>query len=155
MAVVYRPFAGGDAAAFRDLNVAWIVQLFVMEPQDHAVLNDPEAYIIARGGHIFVGEEGGRVVACCALVPREPGCFELSKMAVDESLRGRGIGRGLVEYAVAQGKSLGASRLYLETNTKLPNAILVYQAAGCRELPAERIVPSAYARSNVYMEMLL
>jgi putative acetyltransferase len=155
MAVVFRHFEAGDQTAFRALNEAWIVKLFAMEPQDFVVLADPETYIVKKGGHVFMGFEGDEAVACCALIPREPGCFELGKMAVAEARRGQGIGRNLVEYTVGQARELGAKRLYLESNTKLPNAVHVYQSAGFRHLPPERVVPSPYARSNVYMEMFL
>ena len=153
MAVHFRPFEKADTDAFRALNEAWIIQLFAMEPQDYVVLADPDKYILQKGGHVFVGVDEDRVIACCALLPRESECFELGKMAVDEARRGSGIGRKLVEYAIQQARLIGAKRLYLETNTKLPNAVHVYEANGFRHLSPERVVPSLYARSNVYMEL--
>ena len=56
---------------------------------------------------------------------------------------------------IAQAKVLGATRLYLETGTKLTNAIHLYESLGFRHLPPERVVPSPYARANVFMEKLL
>ena len=44
-------------------------------------------------------------------------------------------------------------RLYLETNRKLALAIRLYESVGFRHLPPERVVPSPYARANVYMEL--
>ena len=155
MALHFRPFEPGDQAAFRDLNETWIVQFFAMEPQDYEVLGDPETYILNKGGHVFMGFDGDEAVACCALLPKESGCFELGKMAVAEERRGQGIGRKMMEYMIGQARLIGAKRLYLESNTKLPNAVHIYEAAGFRHLPPERVVPSPYARSNVYMEMFL
>jgi len=126
-----------------------------MEEQDYEVLGDPEAKILNSGGHVFMGVDGEEAVACCALIPRESGCFELGKMAVAEARRGEGIGRKLVEYAIAQARVIGATRLYLESNAKLPNAVHIYETSGFRHLPPERVVPSKYARSGVYMEMFL
>ncbi len=94
-----------------------------MEPKDYEVLSDPETHILRKGGHIFIGLEGAIAVACCALVPRESDCFELSKMAVLESRRGAGFGRALIAYAIDQARIIGATRLYLESNTTLPNAV--------------------------------
>lgn len=155
MSVNFRPFEQADQHAFRALNEAWIVQYFEMEPKDYEVLDDPQTNILQKGGHIFLGVDGDEAVACCALIPREPGCFELGKMAVAESRRGQGIGRKLVEHAITQARALGATRLYLESNAKLPNAVHIYETCGFRHLPPGRVVPSAYARSGVYMEMLL
>lgn len=155
MPVEFRAFRKGDQAAFRSLNEAWIVRYFEMEAKDYEVLDDPENSILKKGGHIFMGVEEGVAVACCALIPKDPGCFELGKMAVAESRRGQGIGGKLLEYAIGEARALGAARLYLESNAKLPNAVHIYEKAGFVHLPPERVVPSEYARSGVYMEMLL
>jgi GNAT superfamily N-acetyltransferase len=153
--MVLRSFLSGDEFAFRELNEAWIAPIFGMEPKDYEVLSDPDTHILKKGGHIFIGLDGDRAVGCCALVPMEAGCFELSKMAVLESRRGAGFGRALIAYAIEQARVIGATRLYLESNTQLANAVHLYEAAGFRHLPAERVRRSPYARSNVFMEMTL
>ena len=84
-----------------------------------------------------------------------PGAFELAKIAVLESERGRGIGRKVLAYAIAQAKKLGAERLYLETNRKLANAIHLYESVGFRHVSPEQVIASPYARANVFMEMEL
>jgi len=155
MAVEFRPFLPGDEIAFRRLNEAWIVQFFGMEPKDYEVLSDPATHILEKGGHIVMGVDGDVAVACCALIPMEAGCFELSKMAVDEARRGSGFGRKLIAYAIDRARTAGATRLYLETNSRLANAVHLYELAGFRHLPAERVQKSPYARANVYMELLL
>jgi putative acetyltransferase len=81
--------------------------------------------------------------------------FEVAKMAVSESCRGHGIGRKLLEYAIAQAKALGAHTLELASNTKLANAVHLYESVGFRHLPPERVEPSPYARANVFMELHL
>jgi len=153
--MVFRTFLPGDEVAFRELNEAWITTLFGMEEKDREILSDPVGHILNEGGHIVMAVDGDCAVGCCALVTMEPGCFELSKMAVHEGRRGTGIGRKLLEYAVQHARDVGAKRLYLETNTKLPNAIHLYEAVGFRHLPPERVRKSPFARSNVQMEMWL
>jgi GNAT superfamily N-acetyltransferase len=155
MPVHFRPFEAADQPAFRALNEAWIVKYFVMEIKDYEVLDHPEANILKAGGYIVIGVDGNEPVACCALLPREPGCYEIGKMAVAESRRGQGIGRQLLDHAISQARTLGATRLYLESNARLADAVHLYESAGFRHLPPERVVPSAYARSGLYMEMYL
>jgi hypothetical protein len=46
-------------------------------------------------------------------------------------------------------------RLYLETNRVLAPAIRLYQSIGFQHIPPSRIVPSPYARADIYMEMTL
>jgi len=150
-----RPFAAGDESAFWELNEAWIAKYFTIEEPDRVVLSDPVGNIIAAGGHIFMAFAGTVPVGCCALLPMEPGSFELAKMAVKEDQRGRGIGRKVLEYATAYARKIGANRLYLETNRKLANAIHLYESVGFEHVSPEQVIPSPYARANVFMEMKL
>lgn len=148
-----RPYCAGDAAAFRQLNEQWIAKYFTIEEQDRKVLNDPENYVLSRGGQIFMALADGTPLGCCALIPVEPGVYELAKMSVSEESRGRGIGRKVLEFTIAQARELGARRLYLETNRVLENAIHLYESVGFRRLPPERVTPSPYKRSDVCMEL--
>lgn len=146
-----RPFQPGDAEAFRRLNEAWIEKFFGLEEADKKILNNPEGYVLTKGGHIFFAVANGTPVGCCALVPIADGVFEVAKMAVAESLQGLGIGRRILAYTIEQGRALGASKLYLETNSRLANAIHLYESLGFKHLPPK---PSPYVRANVFMELV-
>ncbi len=124
-----------------------------MEERDHLNLRDPEGTILDRGGHILMAVAEGVPVGCCALIPEGEGEYELAKMAVAESMRGRGVGRELLERTLALARSLGAQRLTLGSSTKLPDAVHLYESVGFRHIPPERRVPSPYARASVFMEM--
>lgn len=150
-----RPFQSGDEVAFRELNEAWIAKYFTIEAAERPYLEDPVGNIIGAGGYIFMAVAGQVHVGCCALLPMEPGAFEVAKMAVTENLRGRGIGRKVLEYAIAYAKKIGATRLYLETNRKLANAIHLYESVGFQHVSPDQVIPSPYARANVFMEMNL
>lgn len=151
--VVIRVFQPGDEVAFRELNEAWIAKYFVIEEAERDILNDPVGNILAIGGQIFMATTEGVSVGCCALIPMQPDGFELAKMAVAEDLRGKGIGRKLLEFAIVQARRLGASRLYLETNRKLANAIHLYESVGFEHVSPDQVIPSPYARANVFMEL--
>jgi putative acetyltransferase len=150
-----RRFQPGDEASFLRLNEEWIVKYFVLEPKDREVLGDPVKYILNPGGEIFFATVGGETVGCCAVMPMAPGEYEVAKMAVTETCRGRGIGRLILEAVIAEGKRIGATRLYLETNSKLPSATHLYASVGFQHVPAERRKPSLYSRADVFMEMVL
>jgi GNAT superfamily N-acetyltransferase len=151
---IIRPFEPGDAAAFKALNEAWITRLFALEPHDIEVLDDPQGQVIEPGGHILMAVRGDEPVGCCALVKLEDGGFELAKMTVAESLRGSGLGKQLMARAVEMGRTLGAPRLYLETNSSLANAIGLYASFGFVHLPPERRPETVYARGDVWMELI-
>jgi len=148
-----REFRAGDEAAFRRLNEEWIAKYFAMEAADEAALADPWGKILNSGGRIFLAVQDGQPVGCCALVVKGPGEFEVAKTAVTESSRGAGIGRRLLERVIAEGRVLGARRLYLETNRTLAPAIGLYEKVGFRHIPPERVAPSPYARADVFMEL--
>ena len=150
-----REFLPGDETAFRRLNEEWIRRYFTLEPGDREALADPVRTILKPGGRIFLAVREGGVVGCCALRPMGPGEYEVAKMAVTEACRGAGIGRRLLERVLAEARASGAARLYLETNRKLAPAIRLYESVGFRHLPPARIVPSRYARADVYMELWL
>lgn len=146
------PFEPRHAAAFRALNEAWITTLFALEPKDIEVLGDPQTHIIAKGGQIFMAEEAGACVGCCALIAMPDGGLELAKMTVTESQRGAGLGRRLMEAAIAHAEAKKATRLYLETNSALAPALALYRAYGFEDLPDERRPNTDYARADVFME---
>jgi putative acetyltransferase len=152
--IEFRLFQPRDAEAFRELNEAWIARYFRLEKQDHIQLGDPEN-ILRNGGQIVIAVAGEERVGCCALIFVKPGVFEVAKMAVSERYRGHGIGRKLLEYTIAQAKLMGAHTLELASNTKLANAVHLYESVGFRHLPPEQVEPSPYARANVFMEMHL
>jgi N-acetylglutamate synthase-like GNAT family acetyltransferase len=153
--VTFRPFQHGDAGAFRQLNEQWITRYFRLEEHDRIVLEDPENTILSSGGQIIMATAGDERVGCCALIPVRPGVFELAKMAVSENLRGQGIGRRLLAYTIAQARAMGAHTLELGSNSKLANAVHLYESFGFRHIPPERLKPSPYARANVFMELHL
>ena len=147
--------SGEDATAFRTLNEEWITRYFTREKMDREVLGDPENKILGKGGHIFMAYLGQEAVGCVALIPMDDGVYELSKMAVSPDLRGLGIGRSLLEYAVTQARHIGARSLFLASNARLQNAVHLYESIGFRHLPPERRPASLYTRANVFMEMPL
>ena len=155
-AFVIRPYrSSSDAAAFRALNEEWITRYFALEAEDEEVLGDPERTILGQGGSIFLVETGAVLVGCVALTPLQNSVYELSKMAVSPRLRGQGLGRRLLAHAIDHARRIGAKRVVLTTNTKLANAIHLYESLGFRHVPAQALPPTPYTRVNVFMELAL
>lgn len=142
-------FEPGHAEAFRILNEAWISKYFVLEAKDREVLEDPQGKIVAKGGRIFMALKDGAPVGCVALLKMDDGGYEVAKMTVSEDLRGSGLGRLLMQRCIDAGAELGATRLYLETNSSLGPALGLYRAMGFKDLAP---VETPYVRADVFME---
>lgn len=146
--------AGFDARwrdDFAALNLEWLERWFVVEPYDREVLEHPERDILARGGHIlFAVDAAGLALGTVALKHEGEGVYELTKMAVAPDARGLGIGRLLMEGALALYRSLDARELFLESSSKLAPALALYESVGFRHHPAPR-AGSHYARADVHM----
>lgn len=116
--------------SFVELNRQWIEQYFELEAMDLAQLRNPDEFILNPGGEIFFVLEGESVLGTCAMVPHGPGCYEVAKMAVSPSARGRGVGDVLMQTCLDWARDKGANRIMLLSNTILEPAISLYKKHG-------------------------
>lgn len=147
------PFSPLYADAFRILNEEWIIKYFKMEEMDRVSLYHPKEYILDKGGYIAVALLDEEAVGVCALIPsdREGFDFELAKMGVSPKAQGLGIGKLLGQHIIDKAKSLGAKKLYLESNRVLLPALGLYRKLGFVEMVG---ASSPYERSDIQMELV-
>jgi GNAT superfamily N-acetyltransferase len=140
------------ASCFSDLNLAWLEQYFYVEPIDRTMLAQPGTYILDKGGYIFFAEQEGTIAGTFAFLKVDDGVFELSKMAVAETVRGQKIGTALLQFAIDKASELGIKKLILFSNTKLAAAIHLYRKFGFQEVDLGK---TDYKRSDIKMEKSL
>ncbi|HMC85818.1 MAG TPA: GNAT family N-acetyltransferase, partial [Chitinophagaceae bacterium] len=140
--------------AFKKLNEEWINTWFKLEEADHKALDNPKGFILDKGGYILVALYEGEPVGFCALIKmNDPHYdFELAKMAVSPRVQGKNIGWLLGNAVIEKAKSLGAHKIYLESNTVLKPAINLYHKLGFKKVAGH---PTPYERSNIQMELKL
>ncbi|MDH5433075.1 MAG: GNAT family N-acetyltransferase [Gammaproteobacteria bacterium] len=136
---------------FYRLNCQWLEKYFHIEPIDEQVLSQPEKYILSPGGHIFLAKIGENIVGTAALIVADDERLELSKMSVDESFQGYGIGEKLARVAINWYKDSDFKLFYLESNRILKPAIKLYEKLGFEERPCP-FTESHYTRADIYME---
>lgn len=144
------PYEPALKSHFYRLNAAWLERYFRIEDIDRDVLGNPEHHVLAHGGAIFFARLGEEIVGTCALLQESPGVYELSKMGVDETCRGLGAGRRLLEAAIAEFHRRKGKELFLESNSRLKTALRMYEQAGFVMQPNVR-PGSHYERADVYM----
>ena len=145
-------YAPQYAVDFHRLNIEWLERFFYVEELDNAVLSDPQTHILDGGGAIFLARLHGDIVGACALIEAGDGRVELSKMAVTPRCQGLGVGRRLIERAIAAFQAGPGRLLYLESNSKLKTAVRLYERSGFQHTPKPASAEAHYQRANVYME---
>lgn len=127
-----------DAPACREV-VYRVLAEYGLTPEPagtDADLADLDAFYLSRGGNFdaAVGPDGA-IVGCCGVLPHADGRAELRKMYLRREARGEGVGRRLLERAIAFARARGYPRLELETASVLTEAIALYRKAGFVERP--------------------
>ena len=146
----YRESLKGE---FERLNREWIDLHFELEPADIQIFEDPLVSVVRPGGQIFFVLENGHPVGTCAVLRKNAERFELAKMAVTSSARGKGYGDLLMNSAIEFARRSQAIELYLLSNRKLVPAIRLYKKFGFRETPVPE--DSQYHRVDIVMSLRL
>lgn len=146
-------FSDATAPFFRSISMEWLEAMYSLEQVDRDILDHPREKIINKGGDIlFVEVEGLGIVGACALYKTGDHQYELTKMGVLETARGRKAGEYLVQAIIARAKQKQAQLLYLLSNKKSAAAIHLYEKVGF--LHDEDIMQKfgkRYARCDVAM----
>ena len=154
--IVVRTNSMAYAKDFKRINEDWISSNFWLEEADKQVLNDPQKYILDKGGVVFIALLNGLPVGTCALIVQDFFTCELVKMAVDPQARNRGIGRLLGLALIEKARDRGFKRIVLEGNTKMTASISLYLQLGFEEVPFSEINQlQIHKRCNIYMELKL
>jgi putative acetyltransferase len=128
-----RSATNADCQPVRDLVYAVLAE-YHLQPDPtctDADLKDIEQSYLQRGGVFYVLEDkDGAVIGSYGLYPTQPDTCELRKMYLHRDYRGRGLGRGLLEDALANARRLGFARMTLETASVLKEAIRLYESYG-------------------------
>lgn len=147
------PYESKYTQNFKELNLAWITEYFIVEEKDRELLNNCESSIIEKGGYIFIGLWDNDPVGCFSLLKISEVNFELGKMAVSKSHQGLKIGQDLLVFAINFARSKNWNTLLLYSSTKLDTALHIYKKLGFKEVTLEN--NNIYLRSDIKMELIL
>ncbi|MCK0207485.1 GNAT family N-acetyltransferase [Starkeya koreensis] len=100
-------------------------------------------HFAARGGTIWVAEDGGTVIGSLGLLPARDadapeGAMEIVKVYVARIARRRGVARALMATALARAEAAGAGEVRLWTDTRFTDAHRFYEACGFVRGPGAR-----------------
>jgi GNAT superfamily N-acetyltransferase len=97
----------------------------------------------AARGVVLVAYDSGHAVACGSIRLLDEGTAEVKRMFVRREARGRGHGRRMLVALEEQARSLGCSRVVLDTAAPLKEAASLYVREGYVEI--ERYNDNPYA----------
>lgn len=111
---------------------------------DPAQSLDPEAAALRPPlGAFLVALSDGMALGCVALKGDGSNIGELKRLWIAPAARGLGLARQLMAACEDRARTLGMTRLRLDTNRSLTEAMKLYRATGWREIPAYNAEPYA------------
>lgn len=81
----------------------------------------------------FIGELKGEIVGILLLCLRGKDSYEIKNLAVKTKLRGKGIGRRMIRYAIAESKLRGAKTLWIGTGNSSLKQLGLYRSLGFKD----------------------
>jgi len=141
-AIVIEPARAADAPGvialigrvFAEYGFSWDPSFEVPD------LLDLERHYGGAAGAFWVARLDGQVVGSVGVGRLPDGRAELHRLYLDATLRGRGVGRALVEAVLEWCRSAGISRLTLWSDTRFDRAHRLYEGMGFKQT-GERELP--------------
>ncbi|MCB0654610.1 MAG: GNAT family N-acetyltransferase [Saprospiraceae bacterium] len=103
--------------------------------------------------YVLIAYDGGQPIACGGLKDFDPNSLEIKRMYTLPDYRSQGIGSLLLAGLEAWAGELGFSRCLLETGTRQPDAIRLYEKNGYTRIP--NFAPYDQAPLSVCFQKLL
>ena len=145
--VLITDFKSQYSSQFYELNRSWIEESWVLEDSDKKDLLNPEI-IIHNGGQIFFAISRHEVIGTVAMIKNSDKIYELAKMTVKRSYRGKGIANLLMDKCIEFAFKKNASEIFLVSNDSLTVARNLYEKYGFKEVVLDS---QKYERANVKM----
>ena len=92
-------------------------------------------------GRLLLARDGEEVAGCVAMRPLTDETCEMKRLYVRPGFRAVGLGRQLAERLIAEARSLGYRRMYLDTLPTMADAQRLYERLGFKDVPAYRHNP--------------
>jgi putative acetyltransferase len=139
-----RPATNADREQVKDLVFTALAEYSLKPAPDatDADIDDIEQAYFARGGTFRVLETAdGAIIGAYGLYPMEDGSCELRKMYLRRDYRGQGLGKHLLDDALADARRLGFTHVVLETASVLKEAIALYESYGFTPYQPDHLAP--------------
>lgn len=128
---VRHTLAPGDLGMVIYLHGVLYAREYGLDTSFEAYVTKPLADFANGGrGRLWIAARGAEVVGSIAIVDSEPGIGQLRWFLLRPEVRGIGLGRRLLEEALAYSRERGLKRLFLWSFTDLDTALALYRRCG-------------------------
>lgn len=112
----------------------------------------PEAFA-PPDGRLLLASYADEAVGCGGLRKLNATVGEIKRLYVRPGLRGKGIGRGLMERLIGDARAIGYGSLRLNTASFMTEAQALYHSLGFKDIAPYYEVPEAFKAFEVFMEI--
>jgi len=112
-------------------------------------------FAMSGAGRLWIAEQEGRVVGSVAMVDAGDTVGQLRWFLLVPEARGTGLGRRLLQEALAYARERGFAHVYLWSFADLADALRLYQRAGFRVTERKSGIVWGAERTEVRMDMSL
>ena len=137
---------------FKRMNLEYLDKYNLTESHDLQILDDPKGTVLKNNGYLWLAKASEEIVGTAGIMPEGHDIFELIKMCVAESWRGKGISKLLIETCLGKIKELGGKKLILFSNHQLQTALKLYEKYGFKNV---EVTDSPFVTADVKMELEL
>lgn len=118
---------------FREYET-WLGMSLCFQGFEEEVANLPGQYEPPEG-RLLLAYIDDELAGCIALRKLEKGICEMKRLFLRENARGHGLGNELIERLIAEARSLGYSKMRLDTYPpKMEKAVKLYESHGFRSI---------------------
>jgi GNAT superfamily N-acetyltransferase len=147
------PFdAERHAAGFRELVVTTLAEFGF---QEDAVIDRDLLDPLGHYDAVWIVEDGDRVAGSAAIRGSADGEAELKRMYLLPEVRGRGLGRRLLELALGWARERGLAAVTLDTTEEMSAARSLYESAGFRAYGSRTEVGERDSRCEILYRLEL
>ena len=129
---------------------------FIAE-HDYDQISDkfPGEHVPPDGCLLLALDDQDKVGGCVALGKLEGPVCEMRTLFVRPALRGKHMGKHLVEAVLQEAREIGYTHMRLDTLTFMKSALMLYHSLGFREIDPYREIPGAIGAYVRFLEINL
>jgi putative acetyltransferase len=105
------------------------------------------------GSILWVAKINNEIIGCCGVFPTNGlpvNCAELVKFYLSQDVRGKGIGKKLMQKSIQSAKDFKYTQLYLESLPQFSKAVSIYEKQGFEKLN-QPLGNSGHITCNIWM----